>query len=140
MHSLILLLKKWYRNNSDQIPLSFDDNSISNNTDYAHSGNYIHKSPDRLRILKSTLRTNTVSSENNINKFLSIGFKQQQLKNNFTETENSVSDGSVFNSSLKKELNISSLTTPIKDSSIIKQKFHTEKKGNNTENRYSKLK
>jgi len=67
-NSALKILNK-YDNNST--PTSIANRSTSNYTDYALSKDSIAKSPDRLKILKTTMRTNTSSTENSVsNKYL----------------------------------------------------------------------
>ena len=129
-----------FRRTQDQTSIPVDEKSILLNTDYFSTNNSNQRSPDRLRILKSTLRTKTATSDDNINKFLSAGFKQNHFKNSSTESENSIIGGSVFNSSLRRKIEVTTLNTPQKDDLTVKQNFNTEKKEYNFENRYLKLK
>jgi hypothetical protein len=120
-------------------PTSVDNKSISIYTDYAQLQKGGYTSPERLKLLKSTLRSNTAASENNVNKFLNHSFgKKKALVNNLTQTMNeSLTDSSVYDTRAKKRIDENTTSaTPMR--AVPSRKYHTEKK--TIDKRYTRAK
>ena len=90
--------------------------------------------------MKSTIRTNTATSDDTISNFMSVGSKYSKFKNVFTEpSEGSVVGGSMFSSTMKNYQDTGNNQTPLKMPSL-KHTYNSEKKSTITESRYLKLK
>ena len=127
-------------NSLDQRPLSLEDKSWDSISDYSHTNKFSIKSPDKLKILKSTIRTNTATSDGTVSNFLSMGSKNSKIKNNLTVTsEGSVTGGSLFSTTIRQDKDINSNQSQLKMPSL-KQSSSSEKKTINSESRYLKLK
>lgn len=69
-------------------------------------------SPDKLRLLKSTLRTGSAVSENNVNKFMVGGFSKRK---NLTEAmNNSIIDSSMYSATRRGIEDNTTTATPMK--------------------------
>lgn len=108
-------------------PTSSGGQSTSNYTDYLPARKVREKSPDRLKILKTTIRMRTASSDNNANVFLPKGLKKTIYNSNRVSADKASLPSSVYKSEFKKQSDGSSTAaTPVKVVPKSKPKMYSE--------------